>query len=381
MNNLKIKLYKKKEIALLRKYKRLIIFLSVICLLLTINLVVSFCNKYIFPSIYAAKSIELSEETDKKESVVASSDSLVDSLATAEKNSKKNTGGLKNINGFAEQQKIIIQNKTPSEIKHIVEKGQTLYAISKMYNVNISAIKKLNKLKGTTINLHDSLIIRSNKVEKQTQLFVYGIDISHHQGKQIESINKQKDGIDFIICKATEGITYTDPEFSSNWKITKNKSILRGAYHFYRSKDDPIEQATHFLKTVSDFQSTDIPPILDFEEGGIDKSQSIGEIQSALKKFLLEIENKSKSKPIIYTDVTTGNTYLNDSFFAAYPLWIANYNGKEAPDLPIPWISKGWVFWQKTDKYMIDVKAYDFDKFNGNLLELKAFIKNSYNTK
>ena len=362
MNNIKIKLYKKEDLASLRKYKRLIIILSVTCLLLTIIIVASFCNKYIMPSIDTVKPLKINNEIKRKVITVEASDLLIDKQTPLTK-----------------KRKVIIQQKKPIEIYHIVEKGQTLYSISKMYNVNIDDIIELNSIDNNIIYLHESIIIKREIIENKSQLSVYGIDISHHQNKQIESITKQKEGIGFIICKATEGVTYIDPEFSHNWKISKNKSFIRGAYHFYRCEDDPIEQAAHFLKTISDIKSTDIPPILDFEEGGIDKSQSIGEVQSALKKFLLEIEKKSKVKPIIYTDVNTGNTYLNDSFFADYPLWIANYNGKETPDLPNTWISKGWVFWQKTDKYIVDGKTDDFDKFNGNLVELKEFIKQSHN--
>ena len=217
----------------------------------------------------------------------------------------------------------------------------------------------------------------SKKTKKKAQLFVYGIDISHYQNNEIESIDKQKDSLDFIICKATDGVTYVDPKFLQNWTIAKEKSFIRGAYHFYRCDDSPIEQATHFLNTISNIQSTDIPPIVDFEEGGIDKTQSIKEIQSSLKKFLIEIEKKSKRKPIIYTDINTGNRYLNDLFFANYPLWIANYNGEKTPDLPKIWENKGWFFWQKTANYSFDGTVNDFDKFNGDLTKLKEFIKSN----
>ncbi|MBL4568194.1 MAG: hypothetical protein JKY69_00455 [Flavobacteriaceae bacterium] len=222
---------------------------------------------------------------------------------------------------------------------------------------------------------------KSPSIETKSQLFVYGIDISHFQNNQIDFINKQKDSLDFIICKATEGVTYTDPDFLHNWKMIKEKSFLRGAYHFYRSEDDPLAQAAHFLNAISDIKSTDIPPIIDFEEGGIDKSKSVDEIQSALKIFLKEIENKSKRKPIIYTDINTGNKYLNKPVFADYPLWIANYNGKKIPDLPNAWKNNGWLIWQRSSDYKIKSTTDDFDIFNGSLKEFQEFIKNSNNQK
>ena len=75
--------------------------------------------------------------------------------------------------------------------------------------------------------------IGSKKYKKQPK--IYGIDISMYQGKEVGEIHKKNDSLGFIICKATEGITYTDPDFSYNWKNIKEKSFIRGAYHFYRS--------------------------------------------------------------------------------------------------------------------------------------------------
>jgi|TARA_B110000908_G_scaffold156525_1_gene195773 lysozyme len=207
--------------------------------------------------------------------------------------------------------------------------------------------------------------------------FVYGIDISHHQNNEIDFISKTLDSLSFVICKATEGVTYTDPLFLKNWKTIKARGFIRGAYHFYHSNDDPIAQATHFMNTITNLENTDIPPIIDFEGGGIDTSQSVEEIQSALKIFLNEVQKKSKRTPIIYTDLNTGNKYLNSSYFSDYPLWIANYNGKKSPDLPDAWKKRGWFIWQRTSTYKLDSQNNDFDIFDGSLSAFKEFISNS----
>ena len=227
-------------------------------------------------------------------------------------------------------------------------------------------------------------IEKTNKINKPVAMeqnktqSVYGIDISHHQNNEINSLFESTDSLSFVICKATEGVTYTDPLFLNNWKTIKEHGFLRGAYHFYRSNDSPLDQANFFIKTIADIEKTDIPPVIDFEEGGIDASQSVEEIQSSLKIFINEIEKGIKCNPIIYTDVNTGNKYLNDVYFSKYTLWIANYNGKEKPNLPEIWKNKGWLIWQKNSTYKIDNQENDFDVFNGNLSELKEFIKNSY---
>jgi lysozyme len=216
------------------------------------------------------------------------------------------------------------------------------------------------------------------QLKQVSQSVLYGIDISHHQNNEIDTITKQHDSLSFVICKATEGEDYIDPMFQKNWTIAKEKSFVRGAYHFYRTEDDPINQASFFLSAISSLRSSDLPPIVDFEGGGIDKTQSIKEIQSSLKKFLLELETKSKRTPVLYTGVHIGNKYLNDPFFANYPLWIASYNGEDEPNLPKIWGSKGWVFWQSSDSYTLGSTTNDFDKFLGNFIDLKSFIDNSH---
>lgn len=140
-------------------------------------------------------------------------------------------------------------------------------------------------------------------------VLVYGIDISKYQGDEVDFINKKENSLSFVICKATEGVTYTDPDFQHNWEMIAQKGLIRGAYHFYRCDDQPEAQSKNYLDKISDLQKTDLPPIIDFEEGGIDKTQSVEQIQMTLITFLKEIENRTSRTPIIYTDVNTGNNF------------------------------------------------------------------------
>lgn len=225
-------------------------------------------------------------------------------------------------------------------------------------------------------NIDKSNIFMLQVNDQKTNYLVNGIDISKFQNNEISSFSILHDSLDFIICKATEGMTYTDPKFKQNWKMIKENHFIRGAYHFYRSDDDPLAQAAFFLDAIFDIQNTDLPPIIDFEELSIDKSQSTERIQSRLLIFLNEIKIKSKRKPIIYTDINTGNKYLNKLDFSDYPLWVADYNGKSKPNLPIAWKSSGWLIWQRSDEYKINNITNDSDVFNGSIEDLKGFIKN-----
>lgn len=203
----------------------------------------------------------------------------------------------------------------------------------------------------------------------------YGVDISKFQGDEVDYLNEKKDSLHFIICKATEGVTYTDPEFQHNWQDIPAKGFIRGAYHFFRSNDDPVAQAKFFTQTISDLKATDVPPIVDFEKGGIKASQSAESVANNLLVMLKTVEQETNRKPIIYVNIGDGDKYLTDSAFAEYPLWVANYTRRDHPNLPSVWKEKGWNIWQKSESYKVGSNTNDFDIFNGTVADLKEFIQ------
>lgn len=204
--------------------------------------------------------------------------------------------------------------------------------------------------------------------------FVYGIDISKYQGDEIDFLNKKQDTLTFVICKATQGLTITDPDFNNNWKTITTKGFIRGAYHFYQCADDPVKQAQFFLSVVDSFSKQGFAPIIDVEESSMSANCSASQIQSNLLVFLKQIEQRTGRKPIIYTDNNTGNTHLTNAAFAGYPLFIADYNNVSSPVLPGAWKSKTWHLWQKSENYKLLSTQDDFDIFNGGLQELQVFI-------
>lgn len=201
-----------------------------------------------------------------------------------------------------------------------------------------------------------------------------GIDISKFQGHEINDITTQNTDLSFVICKATGGITYTDPDFSDNWNTIPKQGFIRGAYHFYYTNDAPQPQADNFTTALGDdFPSNALPPIVDFEETSL-KTSDKDQIVTDLLSFLDILEQKYGRVPIIYTDVNVGNEYLTDAQFAKYPLWIANYTTASSPTMPGAWKGTNWILWQQSDNYKIGDTANDYDLFNGNLAELNAFI-------
>lgn len=86
-----------------------------------------------------------------------------------------------------------------------------------------------------------------------------GIDISRYQG----DINLSPLPIDFVICKATEGIKLIDAQFKNNMSKAINLGLLTGFYHF-ANKLSPKEECIHFLNTTINYRGIGIP-CLDWE--------------------------------------------------------------------------------------------------------------------
>ena len=167
------------------------------------------------------------------------------------------------------------------------------------FSCNQDHQKKETTTSKTTDTLQKKTVV---KKDANTSKYLYGIDISHYQGDEADYLERKKDSLTFIICKATEGITYTDPDFYTNWKTITEHGFIKGAYHFYITNDDVNAQADNFLKAIATLTNKNLPPVIDFESGGIDTSQSVENIQTSLLNFLNIIETKTKRKPIIYVD-------------------------------------------------------------------------------
>lgn len=192
---------------------------------------------------------------------------------------------------------------------------------------------------------------------------VKGIDVSHYQG-QIKWHHVLGQDIDFVIIKATEGVSLTDKRFSTNWKALDGKDVVRGAYHFYRPSVKGALQAKHFIKTVR-LKSGDLPPVIDFEETD-GRSKKI--VVAGLKNCIQELKNAYGVEPIIYCNPTDYRNYLKDDF-SSMKIWIANYRKT------IPKIADGkeWIIWQYSDRgKALGIKGrVDRNVFHGSVEQLK----------
>ena len=196
---------------------------------------------------------------------------------------------------------------------------------------------------------------------------IYGIDVSHHQGKinwdEVVAMDVSGKHLRFVFIKATEGISRQDSHYGRNWKKAGEAGLMRGAYHFFLPSRDAARQAKNFISQVK-LKPGDLPPVIDVEETN---RKSKSEIVAGVKEWCKLIEEHYGVKPLLYTSPAYFDAYLSGEF-DDYPLWIAHYH----PDKPRTGKLK-WHFWQHTDRASVSgINGHvDLNVYNGDSSSLQ----------
>jgi len=187
---------------------------------------------------------------------------------------------------------------------------------------------------------------------------IIGIDISKYQGS-IDFNKIKAAGIRYVFVRATEGVTYQDANFKTNYLAARAAGLTTGAYHFYETNDDPSAQLTNFTSAVI-LQPGDLPPVVDIEK--LHDNDQLN-LTINIQTYLDGLESHYGVKPIIYSGLNFSNQYMTE--FGDYPLWLAEYRN-DKPMLPNGW--SDWTFWQWSQSGKIDgINGHvDTDRFNGD---------------
>lgn len=182
---------------------------------------------------------------------------------------------------------------------------------------------------------------------------VLGIDVASYQGNVKWSTWADK-GRRFAYVKASEGTSYKNPYFSSQYKGAAKAGMIRGAYHFASPNGKAgYKQARYFVAAGGGWtpDGTTLPGVLDIEYNpygstcyGLSKSRMVSWIGS----FTREYKRLTGREAVIYTTTDwwtrcTGNT---TKFSATNPLWVARHGTKTPGALPGSWTRA--TFWQYT---------------------------------
>lgn len=189
---------------------------------------------------------------------------------------------------------------------------------------------------------------------------LHGIDISGWQaGLQLSKIK-----FDFMIAKATEGLTYVDDCCDIFVQECKSLGKPFGFYHFARPINDAVTEADFFIKNSKGYFNDGIP-VLDWE------AENKWDVAWA-KRWLDRVFQQTGVKPYIYMSEYVENSYdWSPVANAGYKIWIAkyrdnitdyNYDMSNSGVMPYVkhWPKGEFVMWQWTSSGRLD-------GYNGNL--------------
>lgn len=141
-----------------------------------------------------------------------------------------------------------------------------------------------------------------------------GIDVSHWNSSELDIT-----GVDFVICKATQGTTFIDNTFA-RW-MERTSGMLRGAFHF-ADGGNPEREAEFFNSTTRNYLG-DFAPVLDFE---IETDNPVQWVERWISRYY-ELTG-------IWAVLYTGYQFpypnmlnlFDDSWIPDFcPLWVARY--------------------------------------------------------
>lgn len=191
-------------------------------------------------------------------------------------------------------------------------------------------------------------------------MMLKGIDVSRYQLKDTQ-LNQST--LAFMYIKASQSV-YKDPAFMMHNAEADQSYLLKGFYHYYDDKVNPVAQAQYFWNAVQPVTDEyTLPPWFDLEDPNAVKQG----LQQRCTDFLGELSRLSGLWPIVYT-----NKYYFEGMgmdLSAYKLADACY--RINPAVPYGGWSN-WTFWQYTNKSAVigEISPLDGDLFNGGAKEL-----------
>jgi GH25 family lysozyme M1 (1,4-beta-N-acetylmuramidase) len=176
-----------------------------------------------------------------------------------------------------------------------------------------------------------SLVIFSlplvNGLKAQT---ILGTDV-YHGDDPINWNSVKGAGYIYAWCKATQGTTYTDPDFVSNITSGFTAGMYMGAYDFCGAESNTATaEANYFLSVAGSYIKTcEMPPVLDLEDPSsgptLSSSFSSAALTTWVQTWMNTVQSATGITPVLYT--TRGYAAYLSSSLNGYPLWVADPDG------------------------------------------------------
>ncbi|GAB3437531.1 glycoside hydrolase family 25 protein [Actinophytocola sediminis] len=161
----------------------------------------------------------------------------------------------------------------------------------------------------------------------------FGLDISHHQGA-FDLARAAREGVAFVILKATEGNGFTDSRFAGNLASARRAGLLVAAYHYQRGNVSAAAQVAHVRRVVP----LDVPVIPDVEANS-------GTV-ALTRDLVARLRAAGYRVPLLYLPRWYWQQIGSPSLAGLPPLWSSRYPDNVAGSIPDEWGDVPSHYWQ-----------------------------------
>lgn len=195
---------------------------------------------------------------------------------------------------------------------------------------------------------------------------VKGIDVSSHNGGDIDFEAVAADSVDFVYIKASEGNTFRDTLFYRNYAGAVRAGLKVGAYHYFRFDCEGWRQGRNLLDAI-DRLSFDLPLAIDVEEWGNVRNYTTDDVVRQLTD-MVDYLHEYGYKVIIYTNRTGYNRFIRFRL-DHIPVWISSFYLRP--------LDAHWTLWQHSHKGRVSgiEGVTDLDTFNGSRVEWESWLE------
>ncbi|KRL20601.1 glycosyl hydrolase family 25 [Lentilactobacillus kisonensis DSM 19906 = JCM 15041] len=94
-------------------------------------------------------------------------------------------------------------------------------------------------------------IVHWHEKQELAKYPIRGVSLNQTNG-YIDFESLKSDGISFVYLKATQGATFTDDSFQSNFARSQGSQLPVGVYHYFSFSSSPKAQFKNFVRAVQD---------------------------------------------------------------------------------------------------------------------------------
>ncbi len=219
------------------------------------------------------------------------------------------------------------------------------------------------------------VVVGSNAIAQT----ILGIDVSHYQGT-INWTQVSAAGKIFAYIKATEGVSYTDPTYTTYLANGSSAGVIMGSYHFARPETNTaVDEANYYLSVAGSSIGTNrLPPALDLEDpptgAGLTSYFTSAQLTTWAQTWMTTVYNATGIQPVIYTSASIA-AYLNSSL-NNYKLWIANPGTSSGTPPSNIGVWTTWAFKQYSWTGTVSgiSGSVDLDVYNGTVADFNNLI-------